>query len=89
MKSFAGVAQHLERRGSLPEAAGANPAPRSMTIAQACAAGLQQDPDTRALGRADGAAGLPWRYSVSDFLSGEIDLFAYASGYLEGKRFGP
>lgn len=89
MKSFAGVAQHLERRGSLPEAAGSNPAPRSTSIVQAAGAGLQQDPETRALGRADGAAGLPWRFSVVDLLSGQVDLFAYASGYLEGKRFGP
>ncbi len=89
MKSSAGVAQLLERRRSLSEMPCANPVPRSTSIIQAAGAGLQQDPETRALGRADGAAGLPWRFSVVDLLSGQVDLFAYASGYLEGKRFGP
>lgn len=86
MISHAGIAQSSERRTSPPETQRSNPAPRS-SIAQACAAGLRQDPAALEAGRADRAAGLPWRFSPADVLAGEFDVFAYASGYF-GQRIG-
>lgn len=87
MTSHAGIAQFAERRTSPPEAQRSNPAPRSTTIAQAFAAGLQQDAAAREAGRADRAAGLPWRLSPADVRAGAFDVFAYASGYF-GQRIG-
>jgi hypothetical protein len=51
------------------------------------AAGLQHDPAMLAAGRADRAAGRPWRLTPSEVLSGEVDVVAYASGFF-GQRFG-
>jgi hypothetical protein len=50
-------------------------------------AGLQQDPVTRKLGRADGEAGM-FRLSVDDILGrgDDIDVLAYLTGWLEGTR---
>ncbi len=86
MNLFAGIAQHPEHRRTLPAVAGENPAPRSMP--QAFAAGLQLDPATIARGRADGAAGR-WRLTAADLLGGRVDALAYATGFVEGRRFGP
>lgn len=82
-KKFAGIAQPLERRGSLPEGAGENPAPRS--IRQAIAAGLRIDPAVRQLGREDGLAGI-FRLSVDDIVDqGEdFDVLAYLDGWAQG-----
>ena len=85
-RKLAGVAQHSELRPSLPDGAGENPAPRS-TLRQALAAGLQLDPDARALGHADGKADF-CRLSEEDLLynPGRIDLLAYLTGFAEGQR---
>jgi hypothetical protein len=84
MKKFAGIAQLLERPGSLRRVLGENPAPRS-TLLQAAAAGLQMDPATRDRGFADGMAGT-WRLSADDILGDEIDVLAYATGFREATR---
>lgn len=78
-RTLAGVAQLSERSEVAPrEVAGANPAARS-TPAQLFAEGLRLDPASWEIGRADGAAGLPWRGMTMK------DALAYASGYVQGK----
>jgi hypothetical protein len=52
---------------------------------QAAAAGLQMDPETKARGFADGMAGT-FRLSPEDILGDEIDVLAYATGFLEAQR---
>jgi hypothetical protein len=52
------------------------------TAAQAFASGLQLDPAAWRAGYADGAAGARWQ--PNDF-----DVLAYASGYFEGRLYGP
>lgn len=61
--------------------ASATSSPRA-AVSQAFAAPLALDEAARADGRADGAAGRPWR-------PGQHDWLAYASGFLDGQRFGP
>lgn len=82
MLKLAGIAQFPERRSSLPEAAGEIPAPRSTTLAQALAEGLQLDPIAWEAGRVDGAAGARW-------WPGKNEILAYASGYMEGEHHRP
>jgi hypothetical protein len=76
---FAGIAQHREHRGTLPEVAGETPAPRS-TFAQALFAAFPRDEAALAAGRRDGAHG-------RGFAPGNFDMFSYASGYREGRQF--
>lgn len=53
-----------------------------MTAAEAFAKGLQLDPISWKIGQADGARRAPWRPPEG------ADQLAYASGYLDGERFG-
>lgn len=85
MKKFAGVAQQQStgRLPTTPEVASASLAPRSTL--QALVAGLQPDPQVRALGFADGMAGI-WRLSAEEILAEEVDVLAYAFGFSQGSR---
>lgn len=87
LKKSAGIAQPSERRSSLPEGAGENPAPRSR-LTQALAAGLQLDPAAKKLGAGDAAAGM-FRLDVDDILGRtdeSFDTLAYLRGWLEGRQ---
>ena len=88
MMSHAGIAQRLEHRPMASQQAapvgdaGKTPAPHSM--AQAMAAGLTIDKRAHAVGRHDGARGLPWQ-PPRDWNF----LLDYALGYRDGEMFGP
>lgn len=86
MQKLAGVAQDRAPRLPLGGAV-SNPSPRS-TLVRALASGLQLDRETFELGRNDGEFSNSdfWRISIDDIILREIDVLAYATGWLEGAR---